>query len=206
MDGPALILLVGRHSESVRKRTVVCETTVCCHCGLDAANGGEAFTFHGTRPRRFLVLVGSYVCSVAALLARWRCPHCDRTFTDYPEFACPYKVYTVPQMTERADKYVSNTATSYRRGVRFDNRSIFYAESSSSKTDQQPDGVAIHTLAHSSLFRWVTTLADVALRQPRSWRVDFAPAPHKYKSAQRRLVLMACRAACSGLFAAHASA
>ena len=31
---------------------------------------------------RFLVLVGSYVCKVAGLLARWRCPHCRKTFTD----------------------------------------------------------------------------------------------------------------------------
>ena len=70
-------------------------------------------------PVRFLVLVGSYVCKVAALLARWRCPHCRRTFTDYPPFACPHKAYTLPQMTERAAKYVSNTATSYRKGVLF---------------------------------------------------------------------------------------
>jgi hypothetical protein len=109
-------------------------------------------------------------------------------------------------MTERAAKYVGNTATSYRRGVRFDNRSIFYAERPAGKADQQPDGVEIHTLAHSSLFRWVTTLADAALRQPRSWRTDFAPAPHKYKSVQRRFVLMACQVTCSGLLAAHVSA
>ena len=127
VDGQDLILRIGYHSERVRRRTSICATTVCRHCGSDAAGGHIRFTFHGTRARRFLVLVGHYVRKVAALLARWRCPHCRKTFTDYPPFACPYQAYTLPQITERAAQYVGNAATSYRTGVRSANLPTCYA-------------------------------------------------------------------------------
>jgi transposase-like protein len=128
VDGQELIRLIDGHSEGVKNRTITCAATVCCHCGLDAASSQTPFILHGDRARRFLVVVGSYVCKVAALLARWRCPRCRKTFTDYPSFAYPYKAYTLPQITERAAKYVSNTATSYRKGVRLANLPIFYAQ------------------------------------------------------------------------------
>ena len=100
-NGELLIERIDSYSDRVRKRAVPCAMTICPHCGLDAASAQTPFTCHGTRPRRFLVLVGSYVRKVAGLLARWRCPRCRRTFTDYPPFASPYKAYTLPQMTER---------------------------------------------------------------------------------------------------------
>src|SRR5208337_3847481 len=135
--GQELIRLIDGHSERIKKCTITCATTVCCHCGLNAASGQSPFVFFGTRPRRFLVLVGSYVCKVLAVLARWRCPRCRKTFTDYPPFACPYKAYTLPQMTERAAKYVNSTATSYRKGVRSANRPIYYKKTPAGKSAQQ---------------------------------------------------------------------
>jgi transposase-like protein len=126
-NGELLIERIDSYSDRVRKRAVPCAMTVCPHCGLDAASAQTPFTCHGARPRRFLVLVGPYVRKVAGLLARWRCPRCRRTFTDYPPFASPYKAYTLLQMTERAARYISNDWTSYRKGVCSASLPIFYA-------------------------------------------------------------------------------
>ncbi|MGA2258653.1 MAG: hypothetical protein ABSG53_28640 [Thermoguttaceae bacterium] len=205
MDGQDLISLIVGHSERIKKCTITCATTVCCHCGLNAASGQPPFVFHGTRPRRFLVLVGSYVCKVPALLARWRCPRCRKTFTDYPQFACPYKAYTLPQITERAAKYVNSTATSYRKGVRSENRPIYYEEPPADKSVQQRSGeiVSLAIVAHSSLFHWVTALGRDALRQSGTRDASFAPAPYKYASEQRRSILITCQATCLGLLSAQ---
>lgn len=202
VDGQELILLINCHSERVRKRTGTCATTACCHCGFDAVKGQTPFTFHGTRARRFLVLAGSYVCKVSALLARWRCPHCRKTFTDYPPFACPYKAYTLPQITERAARYVGNAATSYRKGVCSANLPIFYAQGPADKSGQHHHSDAIlnlTTVAHSSLFHWVTALGRDALRHLKTLQADFVPASCKYTSERRRSILIACRATCSVL-------
>lgn len=209
VDEQELIRLINGHSEHIKKCTITCATTVCCHCGLDVASSQTPFTLHGNRARRFLVLVGSYVCKVAALLARWRCPCCRKTFTDYPPFACPYKAYTLPQITERAAKYVSNTATSYRKGVYSANRPIYYEESPAGKSAQHHRSGEILSLAivaHSSLFHWVTALGRDALRQLRNVHADFAPASRKYTSEPRRSILIACQATCSGLLSGQAPA
>jgi hypothetical protein len=205
-DGQKLILLINSHSECVRKRIITCATTVCCHCGLDAARGQTPFTFHGTRIRRFLVVVGSYVHRVAALLSRWRCPRCHRTFTDYPPFACPHKAYTLPQITEHAAKYVSNMTTSYRKGVNSANRPIFYTEEPADKSAQcfcSEATLSSTILAHTSLFHWVTTLGMDAQRQLETLHAGFAPASRKYTSERRRSILIACRATCSTLLSGH---
>jgi hypothetical protein len=200
--GQGLIQQINAHSARVRKREITCTSTVCCHCSMHVGGSHAPFAFHGTRPRRFLVLVGLYVCRVPALLARWRCPHCHTTFTDYPSFACPHKAYTLPQMTERAAAYVNNTATSYRKGVCSGNLPIFYAQGPANKSVQHHHSDAILsciTMAHSSLFHWVTALSRDALRQPEPPDTDFAPAPRKYASERRRSILIACRATCSHL-------
>jgi hypothetical protein len=206
-NGRMLIQLIDNHSDRVKQCAVTCTTTICCHCGLDAVSVQTPFVFHGTRTRRFLVLVGSYVCKVAALLARWRCPRCRRTFTDYPSFACPYKAYTLPQMSERAASYVSDAATSYRKGVCSANLPVFYAQVSMDKfrqdghTDEVP---SLTTMAHTSLFRWVTALGGKALRYPENSQTGFDPAPRKFTSELRRSILIACRATCSVLLSDQA--
>jgi hypothetical protein len=209
--GQVLFHLIRSHSESIRKRTVTCEATVCCHCGLDVASSQTCFVFHGTRARRFLVMIDSYVHRVAALLARWRCPQCRKTFTDYPPFACQHKAYTLPQMAERAAKYVNNTVTSYRNGVHSVtvNRPIYYEATPMGKStkDHRSDKVASDTVvAHTSLFRWITTLGGDAQRQPEAEPTAFSPAPRKYTSEERRFVLIACQATCSVLLSHPAPA
>jgi hypothetical protein len=198
-NGRELILLINSHSESVKKRTIACAATTCCHCGADISGSQRGFAFHGTRGRRFLVMVGSYVCRVAALLARWRCPHCRRTFTGYPSFACPHKAYTLPQMADRAAWYVSDAVASYRVGVRFARLPIYYQETPVGDCTHRwnDEIVSLTTVAHTSLFRWVTCLASKTRRQADTLPTDFTPASRKYTSEERRSILVACRAVCA---------
>jgi hypothetical protein len=108
----------------------------------------------------------------------------------------------LPQIIERAGKYVNNTATSYRKGVCSANLPIFYAQWPANKSAPQNRSDAIlsrTTVAHTSLFHWVTALGMDALRQPRTLHADFAPASRKYTSERRRSILIACRTICSVL-------
>jgi hypothetical protein len=200
-NGHELIFLINNHSESVKRGTIVCAATTCCHCGTDLSGSPRGFAFHGTRNRRFLVIVGDYVYRVAALLARWRCPHCRRTFTDYPSFACPHKAYTLPQMADRAARYVGDAMTSYRTAVRFARLPICYHEAPAGRRTHRCGDqiVSLAAVAHTSLFRWVTCLANKIFRQADALATDFAPAVHKYTSGKRRSILVACRETCASL-------
>ena len=177
-NGHELIFLINNHSESVQRGTIACAATTCCHCGTDLSDSPRGFSFHGTRNRRFLVIVGDYVYRVAALLSRWRCPHCRRTFTDYPSFACPHKAYTLPQMADRAARYVSDAMTSYRTAVRFARLPICYHEAPAGRRTHRCGDqiVSLAAVAHTSLFRWVTCLASKIFRQADTLATDFAPA------------------------------
>jgi hypothetical protein len=112
-------------------------------------------------------------------------------------------------MTERAAQYVSNTSTSYRRGVCSANLPIFYEDSPTEEfaplggTDAERSDPA---MAHSSLFRWVTTLGRRAQRQSDTVPADYTPSSYKYTSKQRRTILIACRATCSLLLSAQTPA
>lgn len=194
VDGQALIRLIDRYTEGVKRRTVTCSTPTCRHCGFQASGERGVFLFHGTRPRRFLIQVGAYVHTVHALLSRWRCPRCRRTFTEYPSFACPHKAYTLPQMTERAAGYVRNPATSYRKGVCFANLPIFHekAVEKTSVDRSNEDAAPCPTVAHTSLFHWVTALGAEAMRSSSTRQVAFLLSPRKYTSERRRSILMEC--------------
>jgi hypothetical protein len=105
-------------------------------------------------------------------------------------------------MTERAAKYVSNMSTSYRMGVCSANLPIFYEESptdESAPLGRMDAESSNTTMAHTSLFRWVTTLGGGEQRQSDTVSADYTPASHKYTSEQRRTILIACRATCSVL-------
>jgi hypothetical protein len=112
-------------------------------------------------------------------------------------------------MAERAAKYISNASTSYRKGVCSGNLPIFYEKLPSAEsaplgcTDERS---SLPAMAHTSLFRWVTTLGGEVQRQSDGIPVDFAPPPHKFTSEQRRSILVDCRAACLILLSDQAPA
>jgi len=56
---------------------------VCCQCGVEPEGG---FRIHERRRRTFRVVVERCVRVYRSWVLRLKCPHCKRTFTDYPPF------------------------------------------------------------------------------------------------------------------------
>ena len=110
--------------------------------------------------------------------ARWQCSHCRRTFTDYPSFACPYKAYTLPQMAARAARYITDVMISYRTAVRSARLPICYQQSPPGRRAHCCGDLAVSltAVAHTSLFRWVTSLANKILPRPSALSAGLAPA------------------------------
>jgi len=104
-------------------------------------------------------------------------------------------------MADRAARYVTDAMTSYRTAVRFARLPICYHEAPAGRRTHRCGDqiVSLAAVAHTSLFRWVTCLANKILRQADALATDFAPAAHKYTSGKRQSILVACRETCTSL-------
>jgi hypothetical protein len=185
-----LIAEIAAHSARVRKGNHRCSLSCCPHCGR-APESTLFFRRHAIRQRGFLVIDDRYVRKVEGILARWRCPFCRRTFTEYPPFALPFKHYAVPQIAPRALDYVQEDGISYRKAVLQRFMPIFHFA-----TGRQADWEPV--LAHTTLYRWVSTLGNGLCRQasPERPRDSFQPAAWKFLTPARAQVLLACRRYC----------
>jgi hypothetical protein len=92
------------------------------------------------------MLIKAAYCS----LVRFKCPGCDKTFTDYPDFAIPHKHYTRPSITGFSASYLQSDDMTYQQAVMVDNSAPGYPQSDSTKAP---------TLAPTTIHRWITTLA-----------------------------------------------
>jgi len=190
-----LIAEIAAHSDRVRKGNHRCSLSCCPHCGR-APEPALFFRRHALRHREFLVIEGRYVRSVFALLARWRCPFCRRTFTEYPSFALPHKRYAIPNMAPRALKYVEDDGVSYRKSVLNTYLPIFHrpgpADGPGAYDDREP------VLAHTTLYRWVSALGRDSWPAPPGGQppARSIPADWKFLTTSRRDVLLACRRHC----------
>jgi hypothetical protein len=157
------------------------------------------FRRHALRRRRFLVIHGRYVHAVDGLLARWRCPFCQRTFTEYPPFALPFRRYAVSQLAPRALTYVEDDGVSYRKAVLETHLPIFHWRNP--VTDATAHEGDVPVLAHTTLYRWVSAFGTRTRPIPMAGRSDetFMPAAWKFQTAARRNVLLACRLRCLAL-------
>ena len=197
-----LITVIADHSARVLKGNHRCSLSHCPHCG-QAPMPTIFFRRHALRQRHFLVIEGRYVHSVEGFLARWRCPFCRRTFTEYPAFALPYKRYIVFQMAPRSLRYVQDDQISYRKGVLQSYLPIFhrikpFRDAASYCTDES-------VLAHSTLYHWISTLGDssrlTSTNRCGQQGREFMPAEWKYVTVERRGVLLICREHCLSLIA-----
>ena len=133
------------------------------------------------------------------LLLRWKCPGCNRTATDYPKFALPYKRYTLPTILAFSQAYVEEPRVSYRQLV--DTCPLPYRLQPGSDTDREPE------LAHSSIHRWITTLGGYCgiVKEATSLMLQADPttalcrdlaglliSPGKYLSPARKQILFTC--------------
>lgn len=204
-DGPddegRLLYDIVAYAARVRRGNHRCPATNCPHCGRPAQRQ-RPFKRHAFRRRKFLVIRDRYVETVQCSLARWRCPDCRRTFTEYPSFALPRKHYVLPQMTHRALRYVEDDGLSYRKGVRKAFLPVFHLGDPSTPPDPWSRPVREPAiLAHTSLHRWVSTFGTLGgkrldRRKPVERRSAFLPAEWKFTTGARRGILIACRSCC----------
>ncbi len=135
---------INAYTEKVRRNLLSCNLDNCPVCNTQSAY----FTHHEKRGRRFYTIADQILKVVLGLLARWKCPGCNTTFTDYPYFALPYKRYTLPTIISLSQTYVEHKAASYRKIV--DCKPVEYAVPPPHKSSQH--------LSHTTIFRWITTL------------------------------------------------
>lgn len=74
---------IQEHNAAVRQnfRNRVRYRNSCAVC-----TESDCWAPHELRSRQLRYIVGTAVMCVRIVLARWRCSHCGRTFTDYPDF------------------------------------------------------------------------------------------------------------------------
>lgn len=173
-----------------------CDLTRCPHCGT-TRKSGMPFHRHTVRERDLRVTVRRLVYRFVVKLARWRCPVCRTTFTNYPPFMLRHKRYALPEMRARAARYVQDDGLSYRRAVTESSMPIFHGEigvADSGSSEHKRNSEAIPILSHTTLFRWVTTLG---IRLPPSAvEKEEHVAPQKSRTPARKRLLAACLSVC----------
>ena len=163
----------------------------CPRCRVDSC----FFKIHAYRERRFLIIIEMLIQAAYCSLVRFKCPGCEKTFTNYPDFAIPYKHYTRQSIVGFSDRYLDCEHITYRLAVMVDGSVPGYPQNDA-------------TLAPSTLHRWIATLsrltqtcrtALILLLQKnpvssicRSLAQIIIPQ-RKYKTKQRKKQLVRCR-------------
>ncbi len=161
----------------------------CPRCQLKAC----LFKIHAYRERRFLLIIEMLVKSIFCTLVRFRCTRCGKTFTQYPEFAMPYKHYTRQSIERLSATYVKDDQKTYETAAITDDGVPGYQDSR-------------QVLAASTIYRWITTLArcitsschDALTKTSQKAGShfcsgsDLAIAKQKYRTAERKKCLLRC--------------
>lgn len=175
------------YTEKVRKGQAHCNLPPCKRCKKNI------FKQHATRERQFYVTSEDMIKVILGLLIRWKCLGCGKTFTDYPEFAVPYKRYIVPIIKKYTSLYTEDYRASYRKVII--RNCIGYPGS-----EQQ--------LNHTTIHRWITnfgnygkiirTAQDIYLQaKPQSdicrELISLSIPSAKYHTQERKALLQRCR-------------
>lgn len=151
------------------------------------------FKIHAYRERRFLLIIEMFVKSIFCTLVRFRCTRCGKTFTQYPEFAMPYKHYTRQTIERFSAAYVKDDQKTYETAAITDDGVPGYQGSR-------------QVLATSTIYRWITTLAQlitssgqdaiakISHKAGSHFCSDSEPAiaKQKYRTAERKRCLLRC--------------
>lgn len=145
------------------------------------------------------MIINQTVVSVKGLLLRWKCPGCNKTATDYPHFALPYKRYTVPTILAFSQAYVQDPFNSYRELV--NHCPLPYQCEPGSEAGREP------MMEHSTIHRWISTLGSYSrlVQNATDLMVQADPvtslcrdlagltiSPKKYMSSTRKQILLTC--------------
>lgn len=182
---------IDAYSKKVKKGRIKPTISACPDCNTFS----EHFKRHDARKRQFYVIIEQMVQIVYCLLVRWRCPSCNKRILQYPDFALPYKRYTLQTILDYSGRYLENDSASYESVIR--QCPIGYREH---PTDERQ-------LAKSSLWRWMGALdmptllrqaqhliqqADPACAVSRNLATLTVPA-RKYTTTTRKNLLILCR-------------
>jgi rubredoxin len=183
------------HTDKVRQGLDPCCLSPCPRCGVTP----DFFKRHEKRSRIFYIIVDLVVTTFRGLLARWKCPGCNKTATSYPDFALPYKRFTLPTLQSLSQPYVQDPSASYRKIVA--TCPLVYEMPSESDSNREP------MMEHSTIHRWISTMgcysrlvqnatdfiiqADPATRLCRDL-AGLKISPDKYRSLSRKQTLLTC--------------
>jgi len=139
---------IGKYSLDVLRNKIRCGLPSCPVCNTQPA----FFRRHQARPRKFRILYDALVQVVKCLVIRWKCPGCNKTFTEQPPFALPFKRYTSDTILDRSGRYLEDKTLTYRKTVREGGLEIFHASTHEGNTPVDK------VLSHTTPYRWVGTL------------------------------------------------
>jgi hypothetical protein len=187
---------IEAYSLDVLRNKIRCGLPSCPVCNTQP----DLFRRHQARQRKFRILCDALVQLVVCLVIQWKCPGCKKTFTEQPPFALPCKRYTSDVILDRSGRYLEDDALTYRKTVLEEGSEIFHASTNEGNTDK--------VLAHTTPYRWITTLGgfkeiprralDIILQKSPATKVcrDLAAltiSPHKFVKATREEALKRSR-------------
>ncbi len=161
------------------------------------------FKRHEMKARKIRAIADGLVYILLMYLLRWKCPICNRSFTEYPWFLGPHKRYMSLPVVEKVFQYVNEEKTDYRRAAieqsGEEKKPIWYEQDL-----DKPDDV--RAFAHTTIYRWTGYLGSrekelAALtknlmgKNPYS-ELPYLPAkvsPRKYHSEKRKKLLELCK-------------
>jgi len=182
---------IESYGDDVIKGKIPCKLPACPNCNTDPSY----FKRHELRKRQFYGVTKQMIKIVISFLIRWKCSGCGKTFTQYPNFALPYKRYTLPTIAYYCQQYLKKAALSYRKLIK--QHSIGYEKIKNKEVQ----------LSHTTIHRWITTLGGYCeiTRQAQKLILEKNPSlsisrdlsqvfvhPSKYVSKVRKYVLIRC--------------
>lgn len=194
---PNVEAIINSHTMAVMRGKLGPDSGRCPNCERQ----GAVFSLHEKRVRQFLVIVVEVVKKVSSLLMRWKCLGCKQTFTEYPEFALPYKRHVKTTVMALSRKYVGDEGdrpgrVTYEAAVKVDGLRLGYVDHAGAALDNY--------LAPKTVWRWIGFLgAGKWLEQVLVMIKETAPetdifrqikpvSPDKYRREARKLLLSRC--------------
>ena len=163
-----------------------------CRCPNCKGKPGR-FKLHEKRVRKILIETDEILEKTTRLL-RWKCPLCNKTWTEYPWFIEANKRYLKPIIVLKALEYISIGNSTYRGLTSLEKMPIWY------NGDEDPDNA--RSQSHTTLHRWVGWLGDFEIEVFRymDWLYQQKPeveihrreiliSRHKYRSERRLSIL-----------------
>jgi hypothetical protein len=135
---------IAEYNKMVLDNNVPCILPPCPRCVVSS----DQFCRHELRKRQFHVIIDEVVHVEQGVIIRWKCPGCDKTFSQYPHFALPHKRYTLADIMAYAKRYLGDEKITYSRLLK-----IWAAGYERQENDEAQ-------LWPSTVHRWITTLGN----------------------------------------------